>query len=59
MLGHDFLLLLFPVHAKGRVGDEVIEPVFALFRELVVGEGIAELDVLAVPVVVNLLHQHV
>ena len=59
VLGHDFLLLLLPIHAKRRIGDEVIEPILALIRELVVGKGITELNVFAVPVVVHLLHQHV
>ena len=56
MLLHNLALLLFPIHAERWVGDEVIEPVLALFRELVVGEGVSELNVLAMTIMVNLLH---
>ena len=52
----DLLLLLLPVHAEGRVGDEVVE---GLPFELVVGEAVAVLDVLSAAVVVDLLHEHV
>ena len=52
----DLLLLLLPVHAEGRVGEEVVE---GLARELVLGEAVAEADVVAAAVVVHLLHQHV
>ena len=56
MLPLDFLLLLLPVHAKGRIGEEVVESVI---RELVVGEGVAEADIVAAAVMVHLLHEHV
>ena len=52
----DLLLLLLPVHAEGRIGEEVVE---GLASELVVGEAVAEADVVAGAVVVHLLHQHV
>ena len=52
----DLLLLLLPVHAEGRIGEEVVE---GLARELVVGEAVAEAHVVAAAVVVHLLHQHV
>ena len=52
----DLLLLLLPVHAEGRIGEEVVE---GLARELVLGEAVAEADVVAAAVVVHLLHQHV
>jgi len=52
----DLLLLLLPVHAERRIGEEVVE---GLARELVLGEAVAEADVVATAVVVDLLHQHV
>ena len=52
----DFLLLLLPVHAEGRVGELIIE---GLSRKLVVGEAVAEAHVVASTVVVYLLHKHV
>jgi hypothetical protein len=52
----DLLLLLLPVHAEGRIGEEVVE---GLARELVLGEAVAVADVVARAVVVHLLHQHV
>ena len=52
----DLLLLLLPVHAEGRIGEQVVE---GLARELVVGEAVAEAHVVAAAVVVDLLHEHV
>ena len=56
MLPLDLFLLLLPVHAKGWVGEQIIE---GLARELVVGEAVAEANVIAAAVVVYLLHEHV
>ena len=39
VLALDLLLLLLPVHAEGRIGEEVVE---VLAGELVVGEAVAE-----------------
>ena len=51
----DLLLLLLPVHAEGRIGEEVVE---SLACKLVPGEAVAEADIVAAAVVVHLLHQH-
>ena len=52
----DLLLLLLPVHAEGRIGEEVV---VGLAVELVLGKAVAVPDVVAAAVVVHLLHQHV
>jgi hypothetical protein len=56
VLSLDLLLLLLPVDAEGRVAEEVVE---GLGRELVLGEDVAEADVVAAAVVAHLLHEHV
>ena len=52
----DLLLLLLPVHAEGRISEEVVE---GLAVELVLGKAVAVPNVVTAAVVVNLLHQHV
>jgi hypothetical protein len=52
----DLLLLLLPIHAEGWIGEEIVE---GLARELVLGEAVAEADIVAATVVIHLLHQHV
>ena len=52
----DLLLLFLPVHAEGRIGEEVVE---GFVGELVLDEAVAVPDVVAGAVVVHLLHQHV
>ena len=52
----DLLPLLLPVHAEGRIGEEVVE---GLVGELILGEAVAVPDVVTGAVVVHLLHQHV
>ena len=49
----DLFLLLLPVHAEGRIGEEVVE---GLVGELVLGEAVAVPNVVAGTVVVHLLH---
>ncbi len=56
VLALDFTLLLLPIHAEGRVGQEVIE---GLARELVLGEAVAVLDVICAAVVIHLFDEHV
>ena len=56
VLALDLLLLLLPVDAERWVREEVV---VALAGELVVGEAVSVLDVLASAIVVDLLHQHV
>ena len=50
------LLLSFPVHAEGGIGEEVVE---GIAIELVVGKAVAEKDVVTGAVVVYLFHKHV
>ena len=52
----DLLLLSLPVHAEGRIGEEVVE---SLVLELILGQAVAVPDVVTAAVVVHLLHQHV
>ena len=56
MLLPELLLLPLPVHAEGRIGEEVVE---RLILEPIIGEAVPEADVVAAAVVVHLLHQHV
>jgi hypothetical protein len=52
----DLFLLLLPIHAEGRIGEQIIE---GLARKLVVGKTVAEAHVIATAVVVYLLYEHV
>lgn len=56
MLLLDLFLLLLPVDAERRVAEEVVE---RFGRELVLGEDVAEADIVAAAVVAHLLHEHV
>ena len=56
MFSLDIILLPLPVHAEGRIGEEIVE---GLTLELIVRKAVAEADTIAAAVVVNLLHQHV
>src|SRR4029453_8723738 len=47
---------LLPVHAKWRIGEQVVE---GLARELVVCKTVAEAHIVAAAVVVYLLYEHV
>jgi FKBP-type peptidyl-prolyl cis-trans isomerase 2 len=52
----DFRLLLLPVDAEGRVGEEIIE---CGVGKLIIGEGVSEADVVTAAVLVHLFHEHV
>ena len=56
VLALDLILLPLPVHAEGGIGEEVVE---GLALEPVLGQAVAEADVVSASVVVDLLHQHV
>jgi hypothetical protein len=52
----DLLLLLLPVHAEGRIREEVVE---GLTGKLIVREAVTESNILAAAIVIDLLHEHV
>ncbi len=56
VLSLDFLLLLFPVNAKGRVGEEIVK---FMLRKLVICKAVSITNIVVSSILVYLLDQHV